>query len=74
MKKQKLIQLHGLLGIIAQNTDVSSEDLDEYSEVSVSPSAIHKSKDTHKEGVFALANDLVDELENTEEEQEKIEV
>ena len=75
MKKQDLIHLHGLLGIITEETDVEVENLDEYSELSISPAAIHKSKDKHKEGVFALAGDLVEELaENESTTEEKIEI
>ena len=73
MKKQELIHLHGLLAQVQNHfeeqtgTDVSRE---EYLELGVQPTSIHKSKTDHKDAVFALANSITEEM--TAEETERV--
>lgn len=61
MRKQELIHLHGLLTEVAKHIeeekgiDVAS---DEYRELGVRPTSIHKSKTDHKEAVFALSSSV----------------
>lgn len=65
MRKQELIHLHGLLATVAEFCE---EDLghsiegERYSELPIKPTSIHKSKSDHQEAVFALADDVVDEI------------
>jgi|APHM01.1.fsa_nt_gi Predicted metal-binding protein len=66
MRKQELIHLHGLLATVR---DFCEEDLgqtverEQYSELPIQPTSIHKSKADHQEAVAALADDIVDGLE-----------
>ncbi len=66
MRKQELIHLHGLLATVREFCE---EDLGEtveeeqYSELPIQPTSIHKSKADHQEAVAALATDVVDSLE-----------
>jgi len=65
MKKQELIHLHGLLAEVrnhyeySHGKDVSHE---RYDELGVRPTSIHKSKDDHKDAVFALAKGITGEM------------
>ena len=65
MKKQELIHLHGLLAEVTKHyTHEEGElTLDNYDEMGVRPTSIHKSKTDHKAAVFALAQCITTELE-----------
>lgn len=60
MKKQELIHLHGLLSEVRSQYDRWEMDLDleEYEDLGVKPTSIHKSKTDHKAAVFALADGI----------------
>ena len=60
MKKQELIHLHGLLSEVRSQYDHwgMSPDFEEYEELGVKPTSIHKSKTDHKAAVFALAEGI----------------
>lgn len=61
MKKQELIHLHSLLAQVQHHYEAetgSVVDHDEYAELGVKPTSIHKSKTDHKDAVFALADEL----------------
>ncbi|WP_262180983.1 MULTISPECIES: UPF0058 family protein [Haloarcula] len=65
MKKQELIHLHSLLAQVQHHyeADTGTEvDHDEYAELGVKPTSIHKSKTDHKAAVFALADGLTDDM------------
>ena len=65
MKKQELIHLHGLLAELQNNSDAAGEaPSDEYRELGVQPTSIHRSKTDHKAAVFALIHSITDELED----------
>lgn len=65
MRKQELIHLHGLLATVEEFCE---EDLghsiegEQYSDLAIKPTSIHKSKSDHQEAVFALADDIIDEI------------
>jgi len=65
MKKQELIHLHSLLAQVQHHYEAEAEttvDHDEYVELGVKPTSIHKSKTDHKAAVFALADGLTDDM------------
>ncbi|MBV0924453.1 UPF0058 family protein [Halomicroarcula limicola] len=65
MKKQELIHLHSLLAQVQHSyeADTGSEvEHDEYAELGVKPTSIHKSKTDHKDAVFALADGLTSDM------------
>jgi len=65
MKKQELIHLHSLLAQVQHHYEAEAEatvDHDEYAELGVKPTSIHKSKTDHKAAVFALADGLTDDM------------
>ncbi len=65
MKKQELIHLHGLLAQVRnhyEETQGDEVDHENYDELGVRPTSIHKSKTDHKEAVFALADGITGEL------------
>ncbi|AEN06087.1 UPF0058 family protein [Halolamina sp.] len=65
MKKQELIHLHGLLAELQNNSDAAGEmPSDEYRELGVQPTSIHRSKTDHKAAVFALIHSITDEFED----------
>lgn len=70
MKKQELIHLHGLFAEVSntfeQKTDVTVT-YPEYEELGMQPTSIHRSKTDHKRAVFALASDILEDLENDAE-------
>ncbi|WP_226010167.1 UPF0058 family protein [Halomicrobium salinisoli] len=73
MKKQELIHLHGLLAQVQSHYEQESGDTvehDEYAELGVQPTSIHKSKTDHKAAVFALAKGITSEM--TDEEKEPV--
>jgi len=68
MKKQELIHLHGLLAEVGNyyaecEGDVSLA-LDEYEELGIRPTSIHKSKTDHKAAVFALADGITSTMDS----------
>ncbi len=71
MKKQELIHLHGLLAQVQTHyeeetgTDVEH---DEYADLGVQPTSIHKSKTDHKAAVFAIAQGITSSMETQETE------
>ncbi|MBX0294521.1 UPF0058 family protein [Haloarcula nitratireducens] len=73
MKKQELIHLHGLLAQVQDHyeADTGSEvEHDEYAELGVKPTSIHKSKTDHKDAVFAIVDGITSEM--TAEEKEPV--
>jgi hypothetical protein len=61
MKKQELIHLHGLLAQVQNHYEAesgSTVEHDEYAELGVKPTSIHKSKTDHKAAVFAIADGI----------------
>jgi len=74
MKKQELIHLHGLLAEVSNFYESIEDDdvsLDEYADLGVRPTSIHKSKTDHKAAVFALATGITSSM-NGESETEKV--
>ncbi len=66
MKKQELIHLHGLLAELQTYSEEAGETpSDEYRELGVQPTSIHRSKTDHKAAVFALIHSITDELEES---------
>jgi hypothetical protein len=73
MKKQELIHLHGLLAEVSnyyEENAAEDVDLDEYDELGVRPTSIHKSKTDHKAAVFALAGGITSTMATEDEEEE----
>jgi len=71
MKKQELIHLHGLLAQVQNHyeADSGSEvEHDEYAELGVKPTSIHKSKTDHKAAVFAIADGITSAMTTEEKE------
>jgi hypothetical protein len=62
MKKQELIQIHGLLdelsGHFSDELELSleNESFEEYQNIETKPIHIHKSKSDHKDAILALVN------------------
>ena len=72
MKKQELIHLHGLLAEVSNNYEEfhdTSLDFEDYDELGVRPTSIHKSKTDHKAAVFALAKCITSDMEDEEAEE-----
>ena len=66
MKKQELIHLHGLLAEVCNHYEqVTDSEIEhnEYVELGVRPTSIHKSKTDHKMAVFALADGITHEID-----------
>jgi hypothetical protein len=66
MKKQELIHLHGLLAEVRNHYEqsIGSEiDDEDYRNLGVRPTSIHKSKTDHKAAVFALADGITSDME-----------
>ena len=71
MKKQELIHLHGLLAEVHQQCEAwkgEPIELEEYRELGVRPTSIHRSKTDHKTAVFKLAGGITGGMEETEQE------
>jgi len=65
MKKQELIHLHSLLAQVQHHYEGAADttvEHDEYADLGVKPTSIHKSKTDHKAAVFALADGLTDDM------------
>ncbi|MGB9965472.1 UPF0058 family protein [Halobacterium sp. CBA1126] len=72
MKKQELIHLHGLLAEVGNYYEECEADqisLDEYEDLGVRPTSIHKSKTDHKAAVFALAGGITSAMDEPEEQE-----
>lgn len=75
MKKQELIHLHGLLAEVSNDFEAYDESelaLEEYEELGVRPTSIHKSKTDHKAAVFALARGITTGMHDTDTEEEPV--
>ena len=71
MKKQELIHLHGLLAEVSNHCEMADDvtiDLEEYHDLGVKPTSIHKSKTDHKDAVFAIATGITSRLDAEERE------
>ncbi|MFT4946957.1 MAG: hypothetical protein ACI8TL_001195 [Natronomonas sp.] len=67
MKKQELIHLHGLLAQVQDHYEEQTGNTvehDEYADLGVQPTSIHKSKTDHKDAVFALAHGITSEIDS----------
>ena len=74
MKKQELIHLHGLLAEVSKHyTEMGGQlSLEDYRDLGVRPTSIHKSKTDHKAAVFALARCITGELDVTAGNSERV--
>lgn len=73
MKKQELIHLHGLLAQVQNHYEAESGsdvEHDEYAELGVKPTSIHRSKTDHKAAVFAIADGITSAM--TDEKKEPV--
>jgi len=63
-RKQEMIHSHGLLAEIRKYFEQKGYELDleEYEDLDMRPTSIHKSKTDHKEAVFALTEALSDPI------------
>jgi hypothetical protein len=71
MKKQELIHLHGLLAEVRDQCETwedDSLDLEDYNDMGVRPTSIHKSKTDHKAAVFELAKGITGSMNDAEQE------
>lgn len=70
MKKQELIHLHGLLAEVRKQCEAweGEFDLDEYENLGVKPTSIHRSKTDHKDAVFKLAEGITGSMAEAETE------
>lgn len=70
MKREDYIHLHGLLALIQEHWEDEGHTVEtpQYNEISdeIHPVALHKSKQEHKDAVFALVSDLA-EAEDVDE-------
>ena len=70
MHKDELLELHEQMVIIMENfrdrEDVEPGTFDEYDELDVDPSHVHKSKSEHKHAVFVLGNALANAMSEDE--------
>jgi len=67
MKKQELIHLHGLLAEVSNHCEMADDvtiDLEDYHDLGVKPTSIHKSKTDHKDAVFAIATGITARLDS----------
>lgn len=70
MKKQELIQIHGLLVEVQSHYEMESgcsTDCSEYERLGVNPTSIHRSKAAHEEAIFVLLDGLIDAMTSKEE-------
>jgi len=71
MKKQELIHLHGLLAQVQNHYEAEKQtevEHDEYAELGVKPTSIHKSKTDHKAAVFAIARGITGSMDEEQKE------
>jgi len=66
--KNELIQLHTLLAQIKHHVEDASEKttFDEYENVGVQPTHVHRSKSDHKKAIFTLGKELASSLSTDE--------
>jgi hypothetical protein len=71
MKKQELIHLHGLLAQVQDHYEAetgSKVKHDDYADLGVKPTSIHKSKTDHKDAVFAIVKGITSQMADEEKE------
>lgn len=71
MKKQELIHLHGLLAEVREQCEAWENEefsIENYENLDVRPTSIHKSKTDHKDAVFKLAKGITAGMEEPEPE------
>jgi hypothetical protein len=70
MHKEELLELHEQMVIIKDNfasrEDVDGQIFEEYEQLGVDPSHVHKSKSEHKHAVFVLGNALASAMSEDE--------
>lgn len=70
MHKDELLELHEQMVTIMEHfrdrPDVDATLFDQYAELDVGPSDIHKSKSEHKHAVFVLGNSLANAMSEDE--------
>ena len=70
MHKDELLELHEQMVIIMENfrdrEDIEPGTFDEYDDLDVDPSHVHKSKSEHKHAVFVLGNALASAMSDDE--------
>lgn len=69
MHKNELIQLHTLLAQIKHHMEGEGPDapaFDEYEDVGVEPTHVHRSKSDHKRAIFTLGKELASSLSTDE--------
>jgi len=74
MRKRESLYLHALLALVREeferNCDLETDGFEDYEELDVAPTGVHRSKDAHERAVFALAPALselaADATEGTE--------
>lgn len=68
MDKQEAMQTHRTLMAVAQNVanefdaDLGMSDLEQYQDVGVKPTDLHKKRADHEEAILALSGDLATSL------------
>lgn len=75
MKKQELIHLHSLLKEVCnhyEQTETSNIEKQEYSDLNIRPTSIHKSKTEHKTAVFTLSKEITEEIDREIETQTSV--
>jgi hypothetical protein len=60
MKKEELLHLHMLLAQLKKYCEEHGLDCDftKYNELAISPLQVHRSKEEHKQAIFALGSEL----------------
>jgi len=61
MRKRESIHLHALFALVRrefEERDMATGTFDEYDELSVRPTAVHRSKTAHERALFALSAEL----------------
>ncbi len=70
MHKDELLELHEMMVTIMEHfrdrPDIDPTLFDQYDELDVKPSDVHKSKSEHKHAVFVLGNSLANAMSDDE--------
>lgn len=70
MHKDELLELHEMMVAIMEHfrdrPDIDPNLFDQYEELDVTPSDVHKSKSEHKHAVFVLGNSLAHAMSDDE--------
>ncbi|WEL21169.1 UPF0058 family protein [Halorhabdus sp. BNX81] len=69
MRKQELVHLHGLLAEVRRYCEQDGHrqiDLSKYESLDTDEASIHQGRDQHRSAVFALAEALTEEFEDTQ--------